>query len=68
MVEHRIPNQCPGFDPHRRHRVVSLSEAYLLQRVLVNSRKHWLRPDMTENLLTGTLKLKTNRFYDKVWY
>ena len=50
----------PGFEPHKRHRVVSLSKAHLLPTVLVKPRKRWLRPDMTEKLLTGTLNLNTN--------
>ena len=44
----------PGFDPHRRHRVVSLSKTHSLPTVLVKPRKRWLRPNMTEKLLTGT--------------
>ena len=47
--------------PHKRHRVVSLSKAHLLPTVLVKPRKRWLRPDMTEKLLTGTLSLNTNK-------
>ena len=42
-------------------RVVSLSKAHLLPTVLVKPRKRWLRPDMTEKLLTGTLSLNTNK-------
>ena len=41
--------------------VVSLSKAHLLPTVLVKPRKRWLRPDMTEKLLTGTLSLNTNK-------
>ena len=47
----------PGFDPHRRNRVVPLSKK--LPTVLVKPRK--LRPGMTEKLLTGTLSLNTNK-------
>ena len=44
-----------GFDPHSGCRVVSLSKIHLPpKRVLVIPRKWWLRPDMTEKLLTGT--------------
>ena len=32
--------------------------------VLVKPRKRWLRPDMTEKLLTGTLSLNTNKQTD----
>ena len=44
----------------RRNHVVSLSKTHLLPTVLVKPRKHWLRPDMTEKLLAGTLNLNTN--------
>ena len=38
--------------------VVSLSKAHLLpQKVLVIPRKLWLRPNMTEKLFTGTLRI-----------
>ena len=43
-----------GFDPHLGRRVVSLSDTFTSQKVLVIPRKRWLRPDMTEKLLTGT--------------
>ena len=36
-----------GFDPHSGRRVVTFTS-------LVIPRKRWLRPDMTEKLLTGT--------------
>ena len=43
-----------GFDPHSGRRVVSLSMIHLPpKKVLVIPRKQWLRPDMTEKLLTG---------------
>ena len=42
-----------GFDPHSGPRVVSLSKIHLPpKKVLVKPRKWWLRPDMTEKLLT----------------
>ena len=44
-----------GFDPHLGRRVVSLSKIHLPpKKVMVIPRKRWLRPDMTEKLLTGT--------------
>ena len=49
------------FDPHRRHRVVSLSQTHSLHTVLGKPRKSWLPPDMTEKLLTGTFSLNTNK-------
>ena len=52
-----------GFDTYRR-RVVSLSKTLYSPKVLVNlPRKRWLRPDMTEKLLTGTLSLNTNKMF-----
>ena len=42
-------------------RVVSLSKILNSPKVLVIPRKRWLRPDMTEKLLTGTLSLNTNK-------
>ena len=63
MVERRTPNRevLHGFDPHRRHRVVSLSKTHYLPSVLVKPRKSWLHPDMTEKLISGTLSLNTNK-------
>ena len=51
----------PEFDPHRRHRVVSLSKTHYLPTVLVKPRNSRLRPDMTEKLLTGMISLNTNK-------
>ena len=51
----------PGFDLHKRHRVVSLSKTHTLPTELVKPRKRWLRPDITEKLLTGALTFKTNK-------
>ena len=48
-------------DPHRRHHVVSLSKTHKLSTLLVKPRKLWLRPNMSEKLLTGTLSLNTNK-------
>ena len=57
MVERRAPNREALGSIPRRHRVVTLSKTHQLPTVLVKSRKRWLRPDMTEKLLTGTLSL-----------
>ena len=46
-----------GFEPHSGRRVVSLSKI----QVLVMPRKRWLRPDMTEKLLTGAQRLNPNK-------
>ena len=44
-----------GFDPHSGRCVVYLSKIHLPpKKVLVIPRKRWLRPDMSEKLLTGT--------------
>ena len=47
---------------------MSLSKAHLLPKVLVIDRKRWLRPNMTEKLFTGTLRINqpTNRCLYKV--
>ena len=42
-------------------RVVSLGKIHNSPKVLVIPRKRWLRPDMTEKLLTGTLNLRANK-------
>ena len=49
-----------GIETYRR-RVVSLS------KTLYSPRKRWLRPDMTEKLLTGTLSLNTNKHLTNPW-
>ena len=43
--------------PLGSNRVVSLSKAHLLPNVLVIPRKRWLRPNMTEKLFAGTLRI-----------
>ena len=53
-----------GFDTYLR-RVVSLSkDTFTPRKVLAIPRKRWLRPDMTEKLLTGTLSINTNQTKD----
>ena len=61
MVEHQSPNQEVLGPPPWRHLVVSLSKTHLLPTVLFKPRKRWLRPDLTEKLLTGTLSLNTKK-------
>ena len=61
VVECRALNLESWADPHKQHRVVSLSKTYQLPTALVKPRKRWVRPDMTEKLLTGTLSLNTNK-------
>ena len=48
-----------GFESYMylRH-VVSLKQTLYSPKVLIIPRKRWLRSDMTENVLTGTLNLK----------
>ena len=55
-----VERRTPGFDPHRRHRVVSFSKTHKLPTVLGKPRESWLRSDMTEKLLTETLSLNIN--------
>ena len=50
-----------GFDPHSSRRVVSLNKIHLHKKVLVIPRRRWLRPDMTEKLLTEALSLNPNK-------
>ena len=58
VVESRSKSKGPGFDPHKRHHVVSLSNTHFkTPSILVKPRNRWLRPDMTEKLLIGTLSL-----------
>ena len=40
-------------------------DTFTSQKVLVIPRKRWVRPDMTEKLLTGTLNL--NKSNPKIW-
>ena len=40
---------------------MSLSKTLYSLKVLVKPRKRWLRPDMTEKLLTWTLNINTNK-------
>ena len=53
-----------GFKTYLRH-VVSLSKTLYSPKVLVKPGQRWLRPDMTEKLLTGTLNLNTNKQTNK---
>ena len=56
--------------PLGSNRVVSLSKAHFTpQKVLVIPRKRWLRPNMTEKLFTGTLRINqpTNQLSEKVF-
>ena len=49
-----------GFETYLR-RVVSLSKILYSPKVLVMPRKRWLRPDITEKLLTETLSHDTSK-------
>ena len=53
-----------GFETYLR-RVMSLRKTLYNPKELVIPRKLWLRPDMTEKLLTGTLSLNTNKQTDR---
>ena len=57
-----------GFDPHSGRLIVSLSKIYSLPKTTGNTRKRWLRPDMTETMFTGRLsknETKTKTQSDK---
>ena len=58
MVDSGARNQ--GFETHLRS-VVSLSKTLYSQKVLVIPRKQWLRPDVSEKLLTRRLSLNTSK-------
>ena len=61
MVERWTPErEVARFETYLR-RVVSLSKTLYSSKVKVIPRKWWLRFDMTEKLLTGTLNLNTNK-------
>ena len=56
-----------GFETYRR-RVVSIEQDTLLPESTGKlPRKRWLRPNMTEKLLTGTLSLNTNKQKLIIW-
>ena len=65
----RVLNSRPkgrGFEPHRRHCVVSLSKNINPSLVLVQPRK--TRPNITERLLMGRKELtQTNRLQVKIY-
>ena len=56
VVERRTPEREVGGS-----KPLSLSKTLYSPKVLVIPRKRWLRPDMTEYLLTGTLSLNTKK-------
>ena len=51
----------PGFESHKGHSVVPLSNTYNSPQHWLILRKWWFRPDMSEKLLTGTLNANTNK-------
>ena len=57
MLERLNPEREVGVRKH----VVSLSKTLYSSKVLVIPREWWLRPDMTDKSLTGTLNLNTNK-------
>ena len=48
-----------GFDPHSGHHVVSLSKTHLPLKSNGNAQEAGLRPNTTEKLFTGTLRIKS---------
>ena len=67
LVERQTPEREVGGFETFLHRVVSLSKTLYCQKVLVISRKWWLRPEMTEKLLTGKLSLNTKKTKKQNW-
>ena len=61
VVERRTPERDVGGSKPSSCRVVSLSKTLYSPKVLVIPKKRWLRPDMKEKLLTGTLSRNTNK-------
>ena len=55
-----LRSEKSGLETYHR-RVVSLSKTLYSQKILVKLRKQWLRPVITEKLLTGTLSINTNK-------
>ena len=65
VVDRLTPEpEVVGFETYLCH-VVSLRKTLYSPKVLVMPRKRWLRPDMTEKLLTGNLNLNTNKQTNK---
>ena len=61
VVESPTPERGWGFDNYLR-RVVSLSkDTFTSRKVLVIPRKRWLRPNLTEKLLTGMFSINTKK-------
>ena len=64
MVERPTPEREVGVRSSLRSLCCVLEQdTFTSQKVLVIPRKHWLRPDMTEKLFTGTLNKKQNEKY-----
>ena len=58
VVECLIPRGC-GFEPHQRHWVVSLGKTH--QSLLRLNQQRKTRPNITEKLLTGKWRIKSNK-------
>ena len=58
-------SRCYGFEPHRRHCVVSWAMHFIHCFLLGQSRK--TNPNMTEILLTGTYKIKNKQKHGASW-
>ena len=61
MVKHHSESRRPVFDLHSGRRVVSLARHINFSEYWLISRRRWLRLDMTEKVLTVTLKLNANK-------
>ena len=64
MVDYRTPEREIGGSNLTRD--VSLSKTLYSPKVHVIPRKQWLRPDMTEKLLTGTLGIEKQKQMKKI--
>ena len=65
MVGRRTPEREAGGSILTQVVVLYPLARYIyLQKVLVKPRKHWLHPDMTEKILTGTLSKNETKQID----
>ena len=51
-----------------RHAMSLSKDIFTGRKVLVIPRKRWLRPDMAEKLLTGTLSINTNKSFSSIFH
>ena len=61
MVESDSGARSRGFDAYLCRNVSLSKDTFTPRKVLVIPRKWWLRPDMTEKLLNGTVSININK-------